>query len=49
MEEVPKLYGMHNIVAATVCRFVGDSNWDPQEQLTAILKFRETGHLEQVE
>ncbi|KIW16082.1 hypothetical protein PV08_06133 [Exophiala spinifera] len=37
------------IVAATVCRFVGDPNWDPQEQLQTILKLRATGHLEQME
>ena len=37
------------IVAATVYRFVGDSNWDPQEQLETILKFQGAGHLEQIE
>jgi hypothetical protein len=37
------------IVAATVVRFVGDSNWDPQEQLETILKFHGTGYLEQIE
>jgi hypothetical protein len=37
------------IVAATVRRFVGDPNWDPQEQLETILKFQGTGQLEQME
>jgi hypothetical protein len=37
------------IVAATVVRFVGDSNWDPQGQLETILKFHGTGYLEQIE
>lgn len=37
------------IVAATICRFVGDPNWDPREQLKTILKFQGTGHLEQME
>jgi hypothetical protein len=37
------------IVAATVYRFVGDPNWDPQEQLRTIFKFQGTGHLEQME
>ena len=37
------------IVAATVCRFVGDRNWDPQEQLEKIQEFRGMGDLEQME
>ena len=37
------------IVAATVYRFVGDRNWDPQERLQTILKFQEIGQLEQME
>jgi hypothetical protein len=28
------------IFAATVCRFVGDRNWDPEEQLRIILTYR---------
>ena len=37
------------IVAATVYRFVSDINYDPKEQLETILKFHETGQLEQME
>jgi hypothetical protein len=37
------------IIAATVCRFVRDHNWDPQEQLEKIQEFRGMGDLEQVE
>jgi hypothetical protein len=37
------------IVAATVCRYVGDSNWNPQERLETILQFQATGQLEQME
>lgn len=37
------------IVAATVVRFVGDSNWDPQERLGKILQFQGIGTLEQME
>jgi len=31
------------IFAATICRFVGDPRWDPEEQLTAVLKYQTTG------
>ena len=34
------------IVAATVCRFVRDPNWDPQEQLEKIQELRRVGDLE---
>jgi len=37
------------IVAATVYRYVGDPNWNPQERLETILQFQGTGHLEQME
>lgn len=37
------------IVAATVCRYVGDSNFNPEERLKEILKFRGMGQLEQME
>jgi hypothetical protein len=37
------------IVAATVYRFVGDRNWDPQQQLERILELQGTGQLEQME
>lgn len=36
------------IVAATVYRFVGDSNWDPRERLETILQFPGIGKLEQI-
>ncbi|KAL8778212.1 MAG: hypothetical protein Q9213_007520 [Squamulea squamosa] len=36
------------IVAATVHRFVGDSNWDPRERLGKILQFPGIGKLEQM-
>jgi NACHT domain len=37
------------IVAATIYRFVGDSNWNPQERLETISQFQRTGELEQME
>ncbi|MCJ1423154.1 hypothetical protein MMC29_001035 [Sticta canariensis] len=37
------------IVAATVCRFVGDSNFSPEERLKTILHFQKMGQLEQME
>lgn len=37
------------IVAATVSRYVGDSNWNPQERLEYILHFQKMGYLEQME
>ncbi|KIX07175.1 uncharacterized protein Z518_01828 [Rhinocladiella mackenziei CBS 650.93] len=37
------------IVAATVCRYVGDLNWNPQEPLEDILKSQGTGRLDQME
>ena len=37
------------IVAATVCRFVGDPNFIPEERLKLILHFQKIGQLEQVE
>lgn len=36
------------IIAATVCRFVGDSDWDPRERLETILQFPGIGKLEQM-
>ena len=36
------------IVAATVCRFVDDSDWDPRERLETILQFFGIGKLEQI-
>ncbi|KAL9027314.1 MAG: hypothetical protein Q9196_004145, partial [Gyalolechia fulgens] len=36
------------IVAATVCRFVGDSDWDPRERLETILQFPGIGTLGQM-
>ena len=36
------------IVAATICRFVADSAWDPREQLETILHFPGFGKLEQM-
>jgi hypothetical protein len=30
------------IFAATVCRFVGDHRWDPEEQLATVLKYQTT-------
>ncbi|KAI4192154.1 MAG: hypothetical protein LQ350_008694, partial [Teloschistes chrysophthalmus] len=36
------------IIAATVCRFVGDSDWDPRERLETILQFPNIGKLEQM-
>lgn len=37
------------IVAATVCRFVGDSNWDAEERLKTVLQYQTEGYLEQME
>ena len=37
------------IIAATVCRFVGDPNFIPEERLEMILQFQKMGQLEQVE
>ena len=37
------------IVAATICRFVSDPNWDPQEQLETILRFLGVGQMKQME
>ena len=37
------------IIAATICRFVSDPNWDPQEQLETILRFSGVGQMEQME
>ena len=36
------------IVAATVYRYVGDSNFDPQERLEEVLQFQGIGQLEQM-
>jgi len=36
------------IIAATVCRFVGDSDWDPRERLETIMQFPSIGKLEQM-
>jgi hypothetical protein len=36
------------IVAATVCRYVGNSNFDPQERLKEVLQFQGIGQLEQM-
>ena len=37
------------IAAATVCRFVGDADWDPCQRLEQMLTFPSIGHLEQME
>ncbi|KAI9839239.1 MAG: hypothetical protein M1819_003233 [Sarea resinae] len=37
------------IIAATVCRFVGDANWDAQERLMTVLQYQTEGYLEQME
>lgn len=37
------------IVAATVCRFVGEPNFIPEERLETILHFQKMGQLEQME
>lgn len=37
------------IVAATVCRFVGDCNFTPEERLEEILRFQKMGQLDQLE
>ena len=37
------------IIAATICRFVGDRNWDPREQLETILRFPGVGQMSQME
>jgi hypothetical protein len=37
------------IVAATICRFVDDPNWNPQERLETILQFPGIGEMEQME
>ncbi|KAF7508890.1 hypothetical protein GJ744_008599 [Endocarpon pusillum] len=36
------------IVAATVCLFVGDRNWDPRERLKTVLDLRRTGQMSQM-
>lgn len=36
------------IIAATICRFVGDPSWDPQDRLNEIFH-RSTGQLSQIE
>ena len=36
------------IIAATVCRFVDDSDWDPRERLETILQFPSIGKSEQM-
>ncbi len=36
------------IVAATVCRFIDDPDWDPQERLETILQFPSIGKSEQM-
>jgi hypothetical protein len=37
------------IVAATVRRFVGESNWDPQKRLETILQFPSIREMQQME
>ena len=37
------------IVAATVCRFVEDHNWNPRERLETVLQFPGIGEMEQME
>jgi hypothetical protein len=37
------------IVTATMYRFVGDFNWDPQERLKTILSFQGIGQMSQME
>ncbi len=36
------------IIAATVCRFVGDSDWDPRERLKKILQLPSIGKSQQI-
>jgi hypothetical protein len=49
------LQALHNmavplfIIAVTVCRFVGDINWDPQERLETIMRFQGMGQMSQME
>ena len=38
-----------SIIAATVCRYVGDPNFNSTERLEGVLKLRGMGHLEQME
>ena len=37
------------IVGATICRFIGDPDWDATEQLEKLLKFQGTGQMSQME
>jgi hypothetical protein len=37
------------IVAATICRFVDDAHWNPQERLELILRFPGIGEMEKME
>ena len=36
------------IVAATICRFIGSPQWDPEERLATILEYK-SGHMSQLE
>ena len=37
------------IFAATMCRFLGDKRWDPQEQLAAVLEYQATSQASQLD
>lgn len=45
LEELTKMAVPLFIAAATICRFVRDENFDPQDQLTRILESRAAGHV----
>jgi Heterokaryon incompatibility protein (HET)/NACHT domain len=37
------------IFAATVCRFIGDERWDPEEQLTTVLEYQANSQASQLD
>jgi len=37
------------IVAATICRFIGERRWDPKDQLAMVLRYQTTGQISQLE
>lgn len=44
LQELTKLAAPLFIIAATICRFVQDQDWDPQEQLSIVLESRRLGY-----
>lgn len=44
LQELTKLAVPLFIIAATICRFVQDQDWDPEEQLSIVLKSRRLGY-----